>query len=281
MVQIVADTLSSIPVPRAKELGIPFLPQIVIFGNDSYRDDTEMDSDFFLKKLKSSSQLPKTAAPPPELYKPIYENLIASKQSIIVVAPSAALSGTVRGAEVAAKDFEGADIRVIDTKTIAGGLGEIVLVADQAAKSGMDIDSIETLINDLSARSRTYFLVDTLEYLYKGGRIGGASALFGSILQVKPILTFIDGKTEPFDKQRTKKKALDRIIELVVLECPKSDEGHLCISQLGALEEDIAYLMESFKKNLGITEVHLYSLPPAILTHAGPGAIAVSFIREK
>lgn len=280
MVQIVADTLSSIPVLRAKELGIPFLPQIVIFGNDSYRDDTEMDSELFLKKLKSSSKLPKTAAPPPELYKPIYEKLIAAKQSVIVVAPSAALSGTVRGAEVAAKDFEGADIRVIDTKTIAGGLGEIVLAADQAAKSGMDVDSIEALINNLSARSRTFFLVDTLEYLYKGGRIGGASALFGSILQVKPILTFIDGKTEPFEKQRTKKKALDRIVELVVHECPKSADGHLCISQLGAPEEDIAYLIESFKKNLGISDVHLYSLPPAILTHAGPGAIAVSFIRD-
>ncbi len=280
MVQIVADTLSSIPVPRAKELGIPFLPQIVIFGNESYRDDSEMDSDLFLQKLKTSSQLPKTAAPPPELYKPIYEKLIAKNQPVVVVAPSAALSGTVRSAEVAAMDFNGADIRVVDTKSIAGGLGEIVLIADQAAKSGKNADTIVELINNLSARSHTYFLVDTLEFLYKGGRIGGASALFGSILQVKPILTFVDGKTEPFEKQRTKKKALDRIVELVTAECPKSDEGHLCISQQGAPKEDIDFLVESFKKNLGISNIPLYGLPPAILTHAGPGAIAVSFIKE-
>lgn len=280
MVQIIADTLSSIPVSTAKELGIPFLPQIVIFGNDSYRDDTEMDSALFLKKLRSSSQLPKTAAPPPDLYHPYYQQLKDKKESGIVIAPSATLSGTVRSAEVAALDFPGVDIRVLDTKSIAGGLGELVLIADKYAKEGMNTDTLFNKITELSARSRTYFLVDTLEYLYKGGRIGGASALFGSILQVKPILTLIDGKTEPAEKQRTKKKALERIVELVAEECPKSADAHLCISQEGAPKEEIDFLVENFKKNQGLSEIHLYSLPPAILTHAGPGAIAISYIRK-
>lgn len=280
MVQIIADTLSSIPVSTAKELGIPFLPQIVIFGNDSYRDDTEMDSGMFLQKLRASSQLPKTAAPPPDLYHPYYEQLKRDKNSAIVIAPSAGLSGTVRSAEVSALDYPDVDIRVLDTKSIAGGLGELVLIADKYAKEGMDADTLFQKITDLSSRSRTYFLVDTLEYLYKGGRIGGASALFGSILQVKPILTLVDGKTEPAEKQRTKKKALERIVELVSEECPKSADAHLCISQEGAPREEIDYLVENFKKLLGISDIHLYSLPPAILTHAGPGAIAISYIRK-
>jgi len=279
MVQIIADTLSSIPVPKAKELGIPFLPQIVIFGSESYRDDTEMDSSLFLKKLKSASQLPKTAAPPPELYHPYYEQLKANRVPGVVICPSAVLSGTVRSAEVAALDFPGVDIRVVDTRSIAGGLGELVLIAHKLAKDGMDADTLVKKINELSACSRTYFLVDTLEYLYKGGRIGGASALFGSILQVKPILTLVDGKTEPAEKQRTKKKALERIVELVMEECPKSPGGHLCISQEGAPKEDIDFLVDAFKKNLGLKDIPLYGLPPAILTHAGPGTIAVSYIR--
>ncbi len=195
------------------------------------------------------------------------------------MAPSAGLSGTVRSAEVAALDFPDVDIRVLDTRSIAGGLGELVLIADQYAKDGMDVDTLVKTMTELSSRSRTYFLVDTLEYLYKGGRIGGASALFGSILQVKPILTLIDGKTEPAEKQRTKKKALERIIELITEDCPKSTDAHLCISQEGAPDEDISFLVENFKKNLGLSEIHLYSLPPAILTHAGPGAIAISYIR--
>ncbi|BCY18593.1 fatty acid-binding protein DegV [Leptolinea sp. HRD-7] len=280
MVQIIADTLSSIPVSTAKELGIPFLPQIVIFGNDSYRDDSEMDSSMFLQKLRSSNQLPKTAAPPPDLYHPYYEQLKRNNNSAIVIAPSAGLSGTVRSAEVAALDYPDVDIRVLDTKTIAGGLGELVLIADKFAKDGMNIDTLFQKMTDLSSRSRTYFLVDTLEYLYKGGRIGGASALFGSILQVKPILTLVDGKTEPAEKQRTKKKALERIVELVAEECPRSADAHLCISQEGAPQDEIDYLVDNFKKNQGVSEIHIYSLPPAILTHAGPGAIAVSYIRK-
>jgi DegV family protein with EDD domain len=278
MVQIIADTISSIPVPMAKDLGIPFLPQIVIFGDESFRDDTEMDAVLFLKKLRSSNQLPKTAAPPPDLYHPIYEKLIAEKNPVVVIAPSSALSGTVRSAEVAALDFPGSDIRVVDTRTAAGGLGELVLIADQLAKSGMDADTLAAKIKDLSSRSRTYFLVDTLEYLYKGGRIGGAQALFGSILQVKPILTLVDGHTEPAESQRTKKRALERIVELVLSECPHSDEAHLCIAHAQA-DADVIILKNRFEKEMGIKDVHIYGLPPAILTHTGPGAMAISYIR--
>lgn len=280
MVQIIADTLSSIPVSTAKDLGIPFLPQIVIFGNESYRDDSEMDSALFLKKLRSSSQLPKTAAPPPELYNPYYQKIKEEGNSAIVIAPSASLSGTVRSAEVAALEFPGVDIRVLDTKTIAGGLGELVLIADQYAKDGMDTDTIFTKVTDLASRSRTYFLVDTLEYLYKGGRIGGAQALFGSILQVKPILTLVNGRTEPAESQRTKKRALARLIEIVMEDCPHSGDAHLCLSHEAADPADIAYLIDHFKSDLGFENIPIYGLPPAILTHAGPGAIAVSYIRD-
>lgn len=278
MVQIIADTISSIPVPMAKELGIPFLPQIVIFGEESFRDDSEMDTALFLKKLRSSSQLPKTAAPPPELYIPIYEKLIAEKKTAVVIAPSADLSGTVSRAEAAALNFPGADIRVVDTRSAAGGLGELVLIADQMAKSGMDADTLVAKIKELSARSRTYFLVNTLEYLYKGGRIGGAQALFGSILQVKPILTLVDGRTEPAESQRTKKRALERIAELVINECPHNEDAHLCIAHAEA-DTDVALLKARFEKDMGIKNIHIYGLPPAILTHAGPGTMAISYIR--
>jgi DegV family protein with EDD domain len=278
MVQIVADTISSIPVPMAKELGIPFLPQIVIFGDESFRDDTEMDADLFLKKLRASSQLPKTAAPPPDLYHPIYEKLIAENKPIVVIAPSSDLSGTVRSAEVAALDFPGADIHVVDTRTAAGGLGELVLIADQLAKSGMDAADLVLKIKEMASRSRTYFLVDTLEYLYKGGRIGGAQALFGSIMQVKPILTLVDGRTEPAEKQRTKKRALERVAELVINECPHSNDAHLCIAHAEA-DEEVDFLKSRFENDMGIKNMHIYGLPPAILTHAGPGTMALSYIR--
>jgi DegV family protein with EDD domain len=276
MVTIVADTTCSVPQDQIHALGIPLLPQIIIFGDQQYRDDSEITTGVFLQKLKASSTLPKTAAPAPALYNPIYKDELAKGNSVIVIAPSAEISGTARSASVAAEDFPGSDIRIIDTRTCAGGLGSIVLEAQKMAKQGLDVNTIEEKVRDLSARQRIYFVVDTLEYLYKGGRIGGASALFGSILQVKPILTLRDGRAEAAETQRTKKRALARIVEIVQNDCPHNETGLLTISQCDAYE-DAKDLAAQFQKVTGITDIPIYEVPPAIVVHAGPKVMAISF----
>lgn len=279
MVTIVADTTSSIPVPQAQELGIPYIPQIIVFGNETYRDDTEMDSKTFLKRLRESSNLPKTAAPPPALYHPIYEKYTQDGNTVVVLTPSADVSGTFRSAEVAAADFPGRDIRVVDTRTIGSGLASIVLEAHRWAKEGLDADTIIERVKDMSKRERVYFVVDTLEYLYKGGRIGGAKMLVGSLLQVKPILQFMNGRTEPVESQRTKRRAMARLRELVYSECPHHDGALLTIMH-GDAEEEAQALVDEFKTQLGISSIRIYDLPPAILVHAGPGVIGVSYFTE-
>jgi len=276
MIKIIADTTSCIPPKHAAELGIPYLPQIIIFGEDSFRDDTELTVSQFLEKLKSSSIMPKTSAPSPEMYRPIYEELSAQGHTIIVLVPSSEVSGTIRGATVAAQEFPGADIRIIDTRTVAAGLGSLVLETWKWVQSGLDADTIVNRIMALSKRERVYFVVDTLEYLYKNGRIGAAKALFGSILQVKPILTLTDGKVSPFESQRTQRKAHARLRELVLDQCPHSPESLLKIQHGSALEEAMS-MAEEFKEKLGISDIPIYELPPAILTHAGPGVISASF----
>ena len=185
----------------------------------------------------------------------------------------------MRSAQVAAQEFPQADIRVIDTNSVGPGLGMLVEQAVEWANQGMDADTIQSGVMEMAARERIYFMVDTLEYLQRGGRIGKAQALMGSLLQVKPILTIRDGHTESLESQRTKRKALARICELVHAECPPGCEGHLRLMQ-GDAEEDAAYLAEEFKQSLGISEVPIYFLPPAILVHAGPGALGISFFRK-
>jgi DegV family protein with EDD domain len=276
MVRIVTDTTAGLPRELTGQLGIPVLPQMVIFGEESYRDDTELDTAAFLEKLKASASLPKTAAPPPALYNPIYEKLTAGGDAVIVVAPSAKVSGTVRSAEVAAQDFPGADIRVVDTQVIAGNFATLVLLADQLAKGGMRADQIVARLKEWIPRQRTYFLVDTLEYLQKGGRIGGAKALLGEMLQIKPILKLQNGQVDPCEQQRTKRRALARLIEIVEEECPQGPVSHLCVMQAGALEEAKA-LAADLRMRLQVTEVPIYELPPAIVVHAGPGVMAVGF----
>lgn len=278
MVTIVADTLSSIPPAKAVEMGIPYVPQIIIFGNDSYRDDYEMDSAAFIERLRKSPELPKTAAPPPSLYTPIYQKYATDGNTVIVIAPTADLSGTFRGAMVGAEDFPSADIRVIDTRTIGSGLGTIVLKAHEWANQGMDADTLVARITDMSARQRVYFVVDTLEYLHKGGRIGGAKMLMGSLLQVKPILQLTDGHIEPAENQRSKRRAISRLKELVQAEYPKNGDGYLTIMH-GDAFEDAKRLADDFAAS-GFERPGIFNLPPAILVHGGPGVVAASFFVE-
>jgi DegV family protein with EDD domain len=276
MVKIVADTTSGLPRDMLKSLGIPLIPQIIIFGEESYRDDSELDTPAFLAKLKASKELPKTAAPAPALYNQIYAEAKQRGESVIVIAPSAKVSGTVRAAMVAAQDFPEADVRVVDSLTIAGNLASLVLIADEWAKSGLDADAIVSRLNEWIARGRIYFLVTTLEYLQKGGRIGGAKALMGELLQFKPILCVRDGQVEPFEQQRTKKRAMARMLEIVEEQCPKSPQAHLCVMQADAMEEAEA-LAADLRSKMNLTSIPIYELPPAIIVHGGPGVLGIGF----
>jgi DegV family protein with EDD domain len=276
MVKIVADTTSGLPREMLKMLGIPLIPQIVVFGEESFRDDTELDTKAFLTKLKASKELPKTAAPPPQLYHPVFEQAIKDGDKVVVIAPSAKVSGTVRSAEVAAQDFPHLDVRVVDSLTVAGNLASLVLMADEWAKNGLEIDSIVNRINKWIPRGQIFFLVNTLEYLQKGGRIGGAKALVGELLQVKPILCVRDGQVEPFEQQRTKKRAVARLVEIVMEHCPKSQEAHLCVMQADAMDEAEA-LAADLRSRMNLITVPIYELPPAIVVHGGPGVLAIGF----
>ncbi len=276
MVSIFADTTSSIPVEDAKALGIEYFPQIIIFGDESYRDDYEIDSKTFLKKLVASSTLPKTAAPPPSLYNPIFEKHLSKGDPIIVLTPSLKLSGTFRSAEVAAQEFPDADIKVIDTLAIGASLATIVKVANKYAQEGFSSQEIISKVESLKNRERNLSVVDTLEYLYKGGRIGGAKMLFGSLLQFKPLLSIKNGQVEPVDNQRTSKKALARLKDLVVSECKEKGFSMFSI-QHGDAEKEAHSLADDFKQLLGIETIEIYELPPAFLTHSGPGVLGVSY----
>lgn len=278
MIRIIADTTCVLPKELCKELGIVIMPQIIVFGEKSYRDDTELDTQTFLKMLRASSVLPKTAAPPPALYKPYYQEFLDAGDSILVICPSSAVSGTYRSAISAAQDFDSDKIHIIDTRLVGGGLASLVLLAHQWASEGVSIDVILERLEDWRKRERIYFVPDTLEYLEKGGRIGHASALVGSVLQIKPILTMVDGVNEKADSQRTKRRALDRLVQLTIQECPPSEDAHLTIIQSDDLP-GAQHLAEEFSKALGIQNIAIYEQCASIVVHVGPGVLSVSYFR--
>lgn len=196
-----------------------------------------------------------------------------------MICPSSKVSGTYRSALTAAQDFPDADIRVVDTETIGPALGTLVRRALKWSEEGVPADEIITRLVDQGRKVKIYFYVDTLEYLQKGGRIGLAKALVGSLLQVKPILLFKDGQVHQFESQRTKKRALARIVELIELECPKKPESDLAILEADAMD-DALDLKDKFKQIMNFNNVTIADLPPAIIVHAGPGVLAASFFSE-
>jgi EDD domain protein, DegV family len=276
MTIIVADTTCGLPRRLLEERCIPLIPQIVTFGEESYHDDSDLDTVTFLSKLKASSSLPKTSAPEPALYYPVFAEARKKGESVIVVAPTSRASGTVRSAETAAQDFPSVDIRVVNTQTVSCNLGSMVLVADDMAKAGKSSDEIVAKLNNMVPRGRLYFVVDTLEYLAKGGRIGGAKKLLAELLELKPILQVKDGQVESFEQQRTKKRALARLVEVVMESCKGGEEAHLCVLQVEA-EKEAQALVEELKSKVPVSHIPVYELPPAIVVHAGPKAMGVGF----
>jgi DegV family protein with EDD domain len=276
MVQIVADTTCGLSRELLKQRGIPCVPQVVIFGDRSYHDDGELETAAFLKLLKASATLPKTAAPEPALYHPIFTKAQERGNSLIVLAPSSKISGTVRSAQTASLEFPGMDIRVIDTLTISCNLGSLVILADDLARAGKTADEVEKAVKEMIPRGQIYFVVDTLEYLAKGGRIGDARALLGELIQIKPILTLRNGQAEPYEQQRTRKRSLARLVEIVEEQCPKSAESRLAVLQVAA-EDEAAELAAHLKFRMNLLEVPIYELPPAIVVHSGPRAMGVGF----
>jgi len=276
MTIIVADTTCGLPRDLLKERGIALIPQVVTFGDQSYHDDKDLDTVTFLSKLKASPTLPKTAAPEPSLYFPIFEEARRQGESVIVVAPTGKASGTVRSAETAAQDFHDVHICIVDTQTISCNLGSLVLVADDMAKEGKCADEIVAKLNSLIPRGRLFFVVDTLEYLAKGGRIGGAKKLLAELLEIKPILQVKDGQIEPFEQQRTKKRALARLVEVVAESCKGGEDAHLCMLQVEAHKE-AEVMVKELKSRVPVSDIPIYDLPPAIVVHAGPKAMGVGF----
>jgi DegV family protein with EDD domain len=279
MINIITDSTSGLPIDVSNRYHIPVIPQIINFGNKSFYEGVDIDNSMFMKMLRSSKELPKTAAPPPELFVQELTKLVSDNGTIFCIHPSSEVSGTVRSALTAAKEFPYADIRVVDTRTIGSPLASLIQLAAEWALMGKDADSIENMLRRMIPRNRIYFLVDTLEYLAKGGRIGGATALLGSVLKIKPILALTDGRVEQFEKERTQKHAINRLFELVKSQAATNDEAYISIMH-AAIPELAQEFAGRLCADFGLSSIPILDVPPAIVVHGGPGILAAAFFTD-
>lgn len=277
MVKIITDTTAVLAPDIAGRHDIPVIPQIIHLGDESFQEGIDIDIPTFMQRLTSSKATPKTSAPPPELFIEAFQRLAPAGEPILCIHPSAEVSGTVRSATIAKGEFPGSDIRIIDTRTIGSPLGTMVELAAAWAATGESADVIVSKLNGYIKRCRLFFLVATLEYLQRGGRIGGAAALVGTVLQIKPILEVRDGKVEPLERERTHRRALARMKELVIEQAAPSDDALISVMHAGAPDEGQA-LAEDLQAQLRLSKTPpVVAVPPAIVTHGGPGILGVGF----
>jgi DegV family protein with EDD domain len=280
MVKIITDTTAVLPKDFVVNHQIPVIPQIINFEEESYYEGIDIDIPTFMQRLRSSEILPKTAAPPPELFVKEFKRLESSGEPILCIHPSSDVSGTVRSAIIAAKDFPQLDIRVIDTRTIASPVATLVKFAIEWTQQGLDINAIENNLRKMIPNCKVYFLVASLEYLIKGGRIGGASALIGNVLQIKPILCLNNGKVDVYGKERTHKRAIKRIIEITLDQLPSENTHTLSVMHADAYDQ-ATKLAKELAQKLNTRDIPIYNMPPAIVTHGGPGILGVAFFVGK
>lgn len=221
-VRIVTDSSCDLRGTEIEELNIEVVPLSIRFGDNEFVDREELTVGDFYYRLERSQELPETSAPSPGRFAKAFESqLEAGADSIVCINLSAGLSATMQSAVTAADSID-ADIRVIDSRTITAGLGTMVLAAAQLAADGADIKTIIDTVESMTRRTRVFGALDTLDNLKKGGRIGGAQALLGSILSIKPIIDISSGEVEEAGRQRTRRKSLmwlrDKLAEFSAVE---------------------------------------------------------------
>ena len=275
-VRIVTDSLSDITPELAKELGIDTVPVYVRFGKEVYKDRIEISTDEFYRRLVHDVVFPTTTQPSPGDFLEVYKRLAKETSEILVVTLSSKLSGTYQSALQAKGLMEGEKCRieVIDSQKVVMGLGLIVTSAVRAAKAGANLDQLVDLVRKAIPRSHSAMFFDTLKYLAKGGRIGKAQGLLGSLLAVKPILTVKDGEISPLTRVRSRTAGLDYLYKFVA--------GFSRIEELAVEHATTPDEAEQFAKRLGALyptdRIIRATVSPVIGTYTGPHVLSVSVL---
>ncbi|THF73244.1 DegV family protein [Cohnella fermenti] len=275
-IALVTDSTADIPRAERERLRIGMVPLKVHFGGEEYLDNVDLQPADFYEKLQSFPGLPKSSQPSPADFLAEFERQMADGKEVLSIHLSSALSGTYQSALLAKSMLEDeSKVTVIDSKSASMGYGMLVIRAAEMAEQGASMDEIVAEIARIKSSTKLYFLVDTLEYLHKGGRIGRASALFGSLLNIKPILTIDDeGYVNALDKARGQKRAFARIVELLDADfAGKPVDLNVVVTpgKTEMAEELIALLKERFQ----IRRYMQSEIGPVIGTHAGPGTVGI------
>lgn len=277
-IKIVTDSTSYISDEYIKKYDINIVSLNVIINGVSSRE-VDIENEVFYEEIKNSKEIPKSSQPIPEEMLNTFREIVEDGDSIVGIFLSSKMSGTYSNAnmikDMILEDYPDAEIHILDSKTNCMQMGFAVIEAARTASEGKSINEVINAANHVINNSRFLFTPETLEYLKKGGRIGGAAALFGNVLQIKPILTVVNGETSVFKKVRTRKKAIEEIVKTVLEEIEAKGLGDIVVHHINC-QEDGLKLAKALENKLG-KKVEIQSIGPVIGVHVGPGSIGIAY----
>lgn len=278
-IAIVTDSTACIPDDLIAQYGIKVAPQILIWEGATLLDGVDISPDQFYTRLRTADVMPTTSQATVRSFHEIFTPLVAEGAQILAIVLSGKLSGTMLSAEQAKGEFPGATIELVDSETTAMALGFQVLAAARAAAEGKAFEEIVALARRAKEHTGVMFVVDTLEFLHRGGRIGGAARLFGTALNMKPLLEVRDGRVESVERIRTKAKAYARLLDLTVERVGGRKPVRLAALHAQA-EEDARYLLDEAGRRCSPIESLMTPVSPVVGNHTGPGTVGLIFCTE-
>lgn len=278
-VAIVTDSTANLPVDVLKEHNIYVIPQILNWEGKSLLDQIDISTEEFYQRLPQSKDLPKTSQPAPGQFTEHFNTVAEGAESIVAIFVSEFLSGTLQSAHLGAEAMGDYPIEIVDSRSVSLGLGLLVVAAARYAVEGHDYQEVAAYVRTLAPRLRVLFVVDTLEYLHKGGRIGGAQRLVGSMLSIKPVLHLEDGKIEPLASIRTKNKAIQHMLDVVLGEMKNKTQVHAGVIHARAIE-DALYVADRVRTEANPKELLINELTPVIGANVGPGVVGMGYYTE-
>ncbi len=278
-IAVVTDSTAYIPKEALGDFDIPMIPLWLIWGDERFRDGVDIDPPTFYRRLPESKVFPTTSQPSAGEFVEFFRQAGEGYDAIISVLISSKLSGTVASALVAKAELPETDIRVVDSLSTSMGLGFAVLAAARAAAAGRSIDEVVAAAEKVGGGMNLMFAVDTLEYLHRGGRIGGAKRLLGTALNIKPLLDLEDGRIEALAQVRTKRKAVARMLDVAEERLAGKRMAEVAVLDVDTPTEGYA-VAEMVKERFGMPVVYRTTVSPAIGAHVGPGTVGICFYPE-
>ncbi|MFN2113128.1 MAG: DegV family protein [Anaerolineales bacterium] len=278
-VAVVTDSSPYIPQEIIEENNIHVVPLTVIWGEENYYDGVDITPVEFYKRLETAKVMPSTSQPSVADFEVLFRKLHQQGYDILAVLISEDLSGTISSATQAKNMLPEARIEIINSRSLAMALGFQVLAAARAANQGASLEDCKRLVLDARDKAGVVFVLDTLEFLHRGGRIGGAKRFVGTLLNVKPVLAIDDGLVVPLDSVRTQKKALERIVDLI--DERTAGRQNIRLATLHANNPETArFILDQALKRIPAVEQVFSEVSPVIGTHAGPGAVGLAYLYD-